>query len=169
MLDLKDSIVKKLKAVTDVEERPVEFLTDISHRVRRRWTLTRRGAAEESRSDDYGEGILPTVDQEALATLPPADQENSRRCSNQGAPESHELLWQCGSRPGLIFDEVTMKSIWKNISISNYPPVSKDEVGNLPEDVEPTLPVCVQTKQGHPSDASRARVADGVPANHDER
>ncbi|KAI4173553.1 MAG: hypothetical protein LQ343_002891 [Gyalolechia ehrenbergii] len=45
-------------------------------KARRRWTLTRnRGTAEESSSEDYGEEILPTVDQVALATLPPADQE----------------------------------------------------------------------------------------------
>lgn len=45
-------------------------------KAKRRWTLTRtRGAEEESSSEDYGQEILPTIDPEALATLPPADQE----------------------------------------------------------------------------------------------
>ncbi|KAI4190975.1 MAG: hypothetical protein L6R41_000425 [Letrouitia leprolyta] len=45
-------------------------------KAKRRWTFTRnRGAAEESSVEDYGQEILPTVDPDALATLPPADQE----------------------------------------------------------------------------------------------
>lgn len=47
---------------------------------KRRWTLNRsRDIAEEDSDEDYGEEILPTVDQEALATLPPEDQEKFKK------------------------------------------------------------------------------------------
>ncbi|KAL8925553.1 MAG: hypothetical protein Q9208_003444 [Pyrenodesmia sp. 3 TL-2023] len=47
---------------------------------KRRWTLSRsRDIAEEDSDEDYGEEILPTVDQEALATLPPEDQEKFKK------------------------------------------------------------------------------------------
>lgn len=47
---------------------------------KRRWTLNRsRDIAEEDSDEDYGEEILPTVDQEALATLPLEDQEKFKK------------------------------------------------------------------------------------------
>ncbi|KAL8762578.1 MAG: hypothetical protein Q9184_001432 [Pyrenodesmia sp. 2 TL-2023] len=47
---------------------------------KRRWTLNRsRDIAEENSDEDYGEEILPTVDQEALATLPLEDQEKFKK------------------------------------------------------------------------------------------
>lgn len=47
---------------------------------KRRWTLNRsRDIAEEDSDEDYGEEILPTVDQEALATLSLEDQEKFKK------------------------------------------------------------------------------------------
>ncbi|KAL8716810.1 MAG: hypothetical protein Q9225_005892 [Loekoesia sp. 1 TL-2023] len=48
---------------------------------KRRWTLTRshRAVENESSEEDNGEEILPTIDQEALATLPPEDQEQFKK------------------------------------------------------------------------------------------
>ncbi|KAL8898704.1 MAG: hypothetical protein Q9207_006564 [Kuettlingeria erythrocarpa] len=49
-------------------------------RAKRRWTLNRsRDIAEEDSDEDYGEEVLPTVDQEALATLPLEDQEKFKK------------------------------------------------------------------------------------------
>ncbi|KAI4129029.1 MAG: hypothetical protein LQ338_002444 [Usnochroma carphineum] len=49
-------------------------------KAKRRWTLNRsRDIAEESPDEDYGEEILPTIDRDALATLPPADQEQFKK------------------------------------------------------------------------------------------
>ncbi|KAL9017713.1 MAG: hypothetical protein Q9185_004988 [Variospora sp. 1 TL-2023] len=49
-------------------------------KAKRRWTLTRtQDLVEESSEEDYGEEILPTVDQDALATLAPEDQDKFRK------------------------------------------------------------------------------------------
>lgn len=49
-------------------------------KAKRRRTLNRsRDIAEEGSDEDYGEEILPTIDQDALATLPPGDQEKFKK------------------------------------------------------------------------------------------
>ncbi|KAL9009170.1 MAG: hypothetical protein Q9173_005781 [Seirophora scorigena] len=49
-------------------------------KAKRRWTMTRsQDLVEESSEEDYGEEILPTVDQDALATLAPEDQDKFRK------------------------------------------------------------------------------------------